>query len=93
MSRRQSYLAYAALVVGVSTFVASFARPLLGQRAIPTVPTVGRYQIASSGSSAAPNLFVIDTVSGKSWHGAFSNDPAQVGKLDWTELNAFPLPK
>jgi hypothetical protein len=90
MSRRQSFLAYAALIVGSIAFMSSFARPLVGQQAAPAAPTVGRYQITSTGSSGYPNLYVIDTATGRTWFG----DGREAGKkIDWSELKELPFAK
>jgi hypothetical protein len=86
MSRRQSFFAYAALVVGVISFASSFSRPLIGQAAQQAAPAVGRYQITTSGSSAYPNIYVIDTATGRTWYG-----DVREGKIDWSELKGLPF--
>jgi hypothetical protein len=81
MTRRQSFFAYAALLLSAVLFASSFVRPTVGQQANPAPPVVGRYQIATSGSSAAPNLYVIDTTIGRIWHSNQADQP-----LNWVEL-------
>jgi hypothetical protein len=87
MTRRQSFLAYAALLLSVVVLASSLTRPSIGQRAIAAQPVVCRYQIAtSSSSSGAANVFVIDTATGKVWRNSYQSD-------DWAELKPLPPTK
>jgi hypothetical protein len=87
MTRRQSFFAYAALLVGVITFTSSFVRPSAGQQPAPAQGPVGRYQIAVGGSSGSI-VYVIDTVTGKIWSRAHSGF-----EFKWSEVTAPPVTK
>jgi hypothetical protein len=87
-SPRQSYFAYAALLVGVIAFASSFARPTSGQQAATAPAPVGRYQVAAARQSGN-DVYVIDTVTGKVWH-----CNCTVGaEVNWFELPGLPAAK
>ncbi len=81
MSRRQSFFAYAALLVGVFTFASSFSRPSSGQQTAPAPTEVGRYQIATAGNNSGHYVYLIDTATGKLWS-AYSPSTSRDG---WKE--------
>ena len=67
MSRRQSFLAYLALLVGVTAFASSFARPTSGQQGSNLPPGVGRYHVAAGSSANYDQVFVTDSATGQTW--------------------------
>ncbi len=78
MSRRQSFFAYLALIVGVVSLASSFARTSPGQGT--TIPSVaGRYAVAAAGGTS-PDVFVIDTFTGQTWTRSTS------GSVHWRDL-------
>jgi hypothetical protein len=85
MTRRQSFFAYAALLVGVVTFASSLARPSSGQFGSTTPPTQGRYlPSAAPNPNSAPGLFITDTLTGRTW--------VHSGGV-WTDLGTPPTNK
>ncbi len=67
MTRRQSFFAYAALLVGVVAFASSFARPTSGQQGAPGQAAFGRYHLATSVTGNVDHVYVTDTVTGRTW--------------------------
>jgi hypothetical protein len=82
MSRRQSYFAYFALLVGVLTFASSFSRKSSGQLGAGSPTTPGRYQATSAAyHGSPPSLFITDTHTGQTWR---RDNP------EWTDLGTPP---
>ncbi len=67
MTRRQSFLAYAALLVGAIVFASSFARPTSGQPGAVNPTGEGRYRLCSTATGNVDHVYVIDSVTGRTW--------------------------
>ena len=80
MTRRQSLLSYAALLIGMTTFASSFARPSSGQPG--ALAPECRYQVAALGSNGGGNyVLVTNSVTGQTW-----SHPIGGVTIKWTEL-------
>ncbi len=86
MTRRQSLLSYAALLIGVTTFASSFARPSSGHPDPAAQAPEGRYRVTATGTAGGGHLFVIDSVTGQTW-----SLLANGGPNPWTALGS-PVP-
>ena len=86
MTRRQSLLAYAALLIGVTTFASSFARPSSGQPDPGALALEGRYRVAALASASGSYVLVTDSVTGQTW-----SHPVGVVISKWTALGT-PVP-
>ena len=82
MTRGQSFLAYVALILGAIGFASTWARSTPAQGPVPS-SSVGRYQACATGAGNIQQVFVTDTVTGRTWH-HFSSGGS------WTDFGAPP---
>jgi hypothetical protein len=85
MTRRQSYFAYVALLVGVIAFASSFARPTSGQLGNLPSTSEGRYRLATTATGNVAHVYLTDSVTGRTW--AYSGD------RDWVDMGSPVRPK
>ena len=84
MTRRQSFFAYASLLLGVITFASSFVRPTSGQQGAVRPAGEGRYSVAGAANANGVHVIVTDSNSGRTWF-------RYTHSSDWVDLGT-PVP-